>query len=67
MSKGNGGMLRPAWPEIAKEISKLTHPSATAMNAVHPKSKKVVLSFFLLEGLMNFTVPQHIYSVRPVN
>ena len=60
MTKGSGSMLRPAWQEKAKKISKLTHPSATPMNAVHPKSKKVVLSFFLLEGLMDFTAPQHI-------
>ena len=29
-----------------KKNSQLTHPSATAMSAVHPKSKKIVLSFF---------------------
>ena len=53
-------MLGAAWPEKAKKISQLTHPSATAMSAVHPESKKIVLSFFLLEGLMDFTAPQHI-------
>ena len=46
MSMGSGSMLGPAWPEKAKKISQLTHPSATAMSAVPPESKKIVLSFF---------------------
>ena len=58
MSKGSGSMLRSAWPEKAKKISKLTHPSNTAINAVHPKSKKVVLSFFArgLDGFYSTTL-----------
>ena len=40
--------------------------SATAMSAVHPESKKIVLSFFA-RGPDGFYSAHSIYGVRPVN